>query len=149
MMTPAALRRLSTLLDHAFELDEGERARWLASLSGDDAARGATLRDLLARRASGETADLVDRVPSFTVTDGAADASELHAGDIVGPYRLERSIGQGGMGEVWLAGRTDGHLKRQVALKLPVLSVRRATLVQRFARERDILGSLAHPNIAR
>jgi serine/threonine-protein kinase len=53
------------------------------------------------------------------------------------------------MGEVWLAMREDGQLKRRVALKLPMLSARRNVLVQRFARERDILGSLAHPHIAR
>jgi serine/threonine-protein kinase len=52
------------------------------------------------------------------------------------------------MGEVWLAERTDRQLKRPVALKLPMLGIRRV-MVERFARERDILGSLVHLNIAR
>jgi len=67
----------------------------------------------------------------------------------VGPYRLERELGRGGMGTVWLARRTDGLLKRPVALKLPIAGPRIADLTRRFGRERDILADLAHPNIAR
>jgi len=101
------------------------------------------LRALLARRAERETADFLDRGADFTPLD--AEAPGLAAGYAVGPYRL----GAGGMGVVWLAERADGALTRQVALKLPTLGVRRAVLVQRFARERDILAALEHPNIAR
>src|SRR5271156_2201101 len=53
------------------------------------------------------------------------------------------------MAEVWLARRADGAFKRDVALKLPLLTRRRTDLEQRFAHERDILASLEHPNIAR
>ena len=53
------------------------------------------------------------------------------------------------MAEVWLARRADGAFKRDVALKLPLLTRRRKDLEQRFAHERDILASLEHPNIAR
>ena len=76
-------------------------------------------------------------------------ASGLDAGDFVGPYELVRLLGSGGMAEVWLARRADGAFKRDVALKLPLLTRRRNDLEQRFAHERDILASLEHPNIAR
>jgi len=76
-------------------------------------------------------------------------ASGLGAGDFVGPYELVRLLGTGGMAEVWLARRADGAFKRDVALKLPLLTRRRSDLEQRFAHERDILASLEHPNIAR
>jgi serine/threonine protein kinase/Tfp pilus assembly protein PilF len=76
-------------------------------------------------------------------------ASGLSAGDFVGPYELVRLLGAGGMAEVWLARRADGAFKRDVALKLPLLTRRRNDLEQRFAHERDILASLEHPNIAR
>jgi serine/threonine-protein kinase len=76
-------------------------------------------------------------------------ASGLNAGDLVGPYELIRLLGTGGMAEVWLARRADGAFKRDVALKLPLLTRRRNDLEQRFANERDILASLEHPNIAR
>ena len=76
-------------------------------------------------------------------------ASGLNAGDSVGPYELIRLLGAGGMAEVWLARRADGAFKRDVALKLPLLTRRRNDLEQRFVHERDILASLEHPNIAR
>jgi serine/threonine protein kinase len=76
-------------------------------------------------------------------------ASGLNARDLVGPYELVRLLGTGGMAEVWLARRADGAFKRDVALKLPLLTRRRNDLEQRFAHERDILASLEHPNIAR
>jgi eukaryotic-like serine/threonine-protein kinase len=76
-------------------------------------------------------------------------ASGLNAGDFVGPYELIRLLGAGGMAEVWLARRADGAFRRDVALKLPLLTRRRNDLEQRFAHERDILASLEHSNIAR
>jgi len=68
---------------------------------------------------------------------------------LIGPYRLVRPLGAGGMAEVWLARRADGSFEREVALKLPMLSRLRKDLASRFARERDILAGLEHPNIAR
>ncbi|HEV7611584.1 MAG TPA: protein kinase [Steroidobacteraceae bacterium] len=76
-------------------------------------------------------------------------ANERHPGDLVGPYRLIRLLGEGGMAEVWLAQRADGSIKREVALKLPMLWRDREDLASRFARECDILAALEHPNIAR
>jgi serine/threonine protein kinase len=67
----------------------------------------------------------------------------------VGPYRLIRLLGEGGMAEVWLAQRADGSIKREVALKLPMLRRDRQDLASRFARECDILAALEHPRIAR
>ena len=140
---------LSSLLDHALDLSEVDREAWLASLGPDVAHLGPTLRELLAKDASLHTGELIDHLPVFTVASDAADIGTFSPGDSVGPYRLQRELGRGGMGEVWLAERSDGHLKRAVALKLPMLSARRSVLVQRFARERDIVGSLTHPHIAR
>ena len=147
-MTPELLARISTLLESALELPELEYEAWLSGLSGDDAALAPTLRDLLSRQASQETADLLDRPPAFTVAGPIADSTGQREGDTVGPYRLERALGRGGMGEVWLAARVDGSLKRKVALKLPHITWAPG-LAERFAREREILSGLEHPNIAR
>ncbi len=147
-MDPATLQRLSGLLDQAFELGDAERDAWLASLTGDDAALMPTLRTLLARAASGRTTDFLDRPPAFTVVAAETAASVLAPGDVVGAYRLVQPLGRGGMGEVWLAQRTDGNFKRKVALKLPHVTWA-PSLAERFARERDILAALEHPNIAR
>ena len=73
----------------------------------------------------------------------------LKTGDRVGPYELVRELGSGGMAEVWLARRADGAYKREVALKLPKLTRLRRNLERHYERERDILASLEHPNIAR
>jgi serine/threonine-protein kinase len=75
-------------------------------------------------------------------------AADFTAGQRVGPYLLEKRLGSGGMGEVWLATRTDGSLNRQIALKLPHIHLFAATVRRRFERERDILAALSHPHIA-
>jgi len=144
------LKRLSSLLDTALDLAPEAREAWLDTLPADTQALAPVLRNLLARHAAGDTLDFIDRPPAFDPPrdDASADRA-FAAGAMVGPYRLLRELGAGGMGEVWLAERADGTLKRQVALKLPTLGVRRAILVQRFERERDILAGLEHPHIAR
>ena len=71
------------------------------------------------------------------------------AGQHVGPYRLVKELGRGGMGVVWLAERADGQHTRQVALKMPLVENLNWLLAARFARERNILASLEHPRIAR
>jgi serine/threonine-protein kinase len=143
--TPADLERLSALLDEALDLPAAERAAWLREQQAKSAPLATTLARLLEQDAERETADFLQR-PAFAPPD---EAPAFAADDIVGPYRLLRRIGEGGMGEVWLAERADGQIHRQVALKLPMLGLRRSVLVQRFARERDILSALAHPHIAR
>jgi hypothetical protein len=69
-MDAATLQRLSLLLDRALELPPAERPAWLDALDGDDAALVPTLSELLARAASKETDDLLDRRPAFTTVDG-------------------------------------------------------------------------------
>ena len=158
-LAAADLARLSTLLDEALTLDPPALEVWLAGLRAADAAElGPTLRRLLpAQRATPATSDLLERGPAFAPSFEPDDAAApgFKPGDTVGPYRLLRELGRGGMGEVWLAERQDhgdGGPRRRVALKLPTLPLlahRRELLLQRFERERDIVAGLAHPNIAR
>jgi len=71
---------------------------------------------------------------------------ERLAGTLIGPYRVSRQLGHGGMGTVFLAERETGEFSQRVAIKL----VRGGEmLVQRFRQERQILASLEHPNVAR
>jgi len=72
----------------------------------------------------------------------------LQPDSVIGLYRLVREIGRGGMSTVWLAMRTDTLTTRPVALKLPYVHLLGAEFADRFARERDILANLTHPNIA-
>lgn len=144
------LRRLSELLDAGLALPATERAAWLAALPPRDLALAPRLSALL-QRGGVQTDDFLRRPLTLTIDqdDAWADTPLLdQAGDAVGPYRLVREVGSGGMACVWLAERVDGALQRQVALKLPRWGVAPG-LAQRMARERDILASLAHPHIAR
>jgi len=77
-----------------------------------------------------------------------SDRAALKPDSLVGIYRLVREIGHGGMSTVWLAMRTDELTTRPVALKLPHTHLLGALFADRFARERDILANLTHPNIA-
>jgi serine/threonine protein kinase len=144
---PAELRTLSRLLDEALALDPSERSRWLASLGGSDAGHRNTLAQLLAEADRPDDRFLTRPGLGHLRAAAQSQATE-RAGMRIGPYRLERQIGVGGMGSVWLAQRVDGGIDRAVALKLPHVSWV-PELNARLARERDILARLAHPNIAR
>ena len=76
-------------------------------------------------------------------------AGEFSEDTLCGPYKLLKLIGRGGMSEVWLAERTDGFLKRPVALKLPYTGASGSHFAERLYREKDILAGLVHPGIAR
>ncbi len=124
--------------------------RWLDSLPPRDAIHRSTLRELLKQRAAAETGDFLFTLPK--VSDGSrrcSDAGGLTPGVHIGPYVIEEELGRGGMGAVWRARRSDGAIKRPLALKLPLAGPQSQELIERFTRERDILGELSHPNIAR
>ena len=147
--TDAQWLELSRLLDEALALPLSDREAWLATLPSSTGDLGPTLRDILSRDAGGETNAFLKTLPKVGPPLAALDRARLHEGATVGPYRLVRQLGSGGMGSVWLAERSDGALNRSVALKLPHQGAYGAQLAERFARERDILAALTHPNIAR
>ena len=149
LLPPAAWARLRALLDEALALPPPERDGWLAALGPEDAALKQRLQALLAARP--DAASGLDTLPRVE-TGHFAPAPGRDAPATVGPYRLLRELGHGGMASVWLAERTDLLQSRQVALKLPHLgwsAARRSTLAERLAREREILATLEHPHIAR
>lgn len=149
-MAPEQWRQVFGLLDTALELPSEQREAWVDALDESCSALKPALRDLLARRASLETGDFLSGLPQFTRVEAAPApaGAEPSAGHQVGPYCLISPLGCGGMGSVWLAERSDGAFQRRVALKLPHLGWS-GTLAERMARERDILASLEHQNIAR
>lgn len=135
----AQLVRLSALLDEALELPAAERGAWLA-------LQPTELRDELTRMLADQ--DRLADGALATLPRLASDLPSARPGDQVGPYRLIREIGQGGMGSVWLAERADGAYERRVALKLP----RRAwseALAERLQREQRISARLEHAHVAR
>ncbi|HKS58812.1 MAG TPA: protein kinase [Steroidobacteraceae bacterium] len=141
-------QRIAPYLDQALDLPGEERERWLNELAHAHPDIADAVRKLLQ-----EHADLQQRgflaAPILNPVRQALLRETAGAGEQVGAYRLIREIGRGGMSSVWLAQRCDGQLQRDVALKLPLQGPRKAEFVERFKRERDILATLTHPNIAR
>ena len=74
---------------------------------------------------------------------------ESMVGRHVGPYRIEREIGRGGMGTVYEAWRADGEFQHRVAIKLIKSGLDKDFVLKRFRNERQILAALEHPNIGR
>jgi serine/threonine protein kinase len=77
------------------------------------------------------------------------ESSEVWIGRRIGPYRIEKEIGEGGMGTVFRAVRADDEYQKQVAIKLLRGGFASSFAVGRFKTERQILAGLEHPNIAR
>jgi serine/threonine-protein kinase len=143
-LNPTNLSTLSRLLDEAFDLEPEAVDRWLVELPAEHEHLRARLAEMLKAHRVQSNAGFMADGPKF----GAIDETVASTGELVGPYRLIREIGRGGMGAVWLAERADDTLKRHIALKLPRLAWG-AGLAERMARERDIGALLEHPNIAR
>ncbi len=134
------------LFDRALALDaDGRRALLDAECAGRPALR-ARIVDLLAA-ASSACAVLDVGLPELAAPlfEGASAAA---GGPAVGPYRLCRELGRGGMGTVWFAERSSGDFQQQVALKLIRGDAASGEAESRFLREREILAGLRHPNIA-
>ncbi len=133
--------RLSPLLDDLLDLDPAARAPRLAELRAGDAATADALEALLGHLSGNQRAGFLE-LPAALPDAGMA-------GQTVGAYTIERELGHGGMGSVWLAHRTDGRYEGSVALKFLNLGLAAHGGAERFAREGSILARLAHPNIAR
>jgi len=153
-LAPPDWATLRGLLDALLELPPVEREPWIAQLAPPLDGFRDRLR-VLASSANVEFADAVlSRLPvvetsQFASAPPRAESAIPDSALQVGPYRLLREIGAGGMASVWLAERTDMLQGRQVALKLPRLLGARTELSARLAREREILATLQHPHIAR
>jgi serine/threonine protein kinase len=142
----------SRLLEESLPLDAAARRIWLATLAPEYQDLAPALRKaLLPGDFQGTGSNALLTLPKLGPAGEAGDslAGKLQMNARIGPYELIRLLGTGGMAQVWLARRADGAFKRDVALKLPTLTHQRVDLEQRFARERDILASLEHPQIAR
>lgn len=145
-LSPAQWQTLRGLLDEAMALEGDERARWLDGLQGERAAFRSRLAALLEHARGSSAQALLETLPKVETGQFAPAPPPAER---VGPYRLIRELGSGGMASVWLAERTDMLKGRQVALKLPHGAWKRAGLAERLQREREILATLEHPNIAR
>jgi serine/threonine protein kinase len=144
MMSPAQWQEVKRIVDEALELDGREREFFLSGeLEGKPDLR-AEVESLL---------EATDRAGPFLAApvrlDGLdeADADPL-IGTRLGPYLVERLIGQGGMGAVYRAVRHDGEFRMSAAIKVVKRGMDTDGIVRRFRVERQILARLSHPYIA-
>jgi serine/threonine-protein kinase len=134
--------------DRLAEMDEPSQERELNKLARVHPGLHARVLALLAAATVAESKNFLSGPRPIDAAPASPDFL-FHAGDEIDVYRLDRPIGRGGMGEVWLAYRSDGAYKTPVALKLLHAHLAAGTLRARFVREGRILASLSHPNIAR
>ncbi|MDA8020542.1 MAG: serine/threonine-protein kinase [Thermoanaerobaculia bacterium] len=136
--------RLRQLFEQSIELEPGERAEFLDSAcAGDGELRAAVEQLIDADLAAGEFLDdpIVGRPPALSASGDAEHPATL------GPYRVVRKLGQGGMGEVYLAVRDDP-FQRRVVVKVVRKDLESPDLLRRLHAERQILAGLDHPHIA-
>jgi len=149
-LPPDRWDRINALFSDALELPAPERENFLRTAAAGDEELLKAVRVLLASDAEAA------RVLGESATGFAAPLLRLEANEPdeaveateVGPYRLIREIGRGGMGTVYLAERADRQFERRVAVKRVKRGLDTDEVLQRFRYERQILASLQHPNIA-
>ncbi|TAG50329.1 MAG: serine/threonine protein kinase [Betaproteobacteria bacterium] len=154
-LTPNQLSRLSRLINDALDRPESERAAWIASNAEIDSAERSALERVFSNEYAGR-ADFTLALPKFALAsepntrDGAEHRSavDVAPGECFGPWRVDRLLGSGGMGQVWLALRDDGRYSGRAAVKLVRGFASEATR-RRFDVEGKLLARLEHPNIAR
>jgi serine/threonine protein kinase len=141
----ARWEQLEAVFFAATELPAAERSDFLARTCAGDTDLRREAESLLASE-HGSAHDIA------TVILGAATALFSEApmeGTRLGAYRIEREIGRGGMGAVYLAARADDEFRKRVAIKLVKRGVDTDAVLKRFLQERQVLAGLDHPNIAR
>ena len=153
-MDTARFLQLRALFDRAMKLPADRQEAFLQRECAGDAellAEARALREahIAAASGAGISGDGApeDGSPS-TVT---MDPAEMRRGQdrVIGPYRIRKELGEGGMGTVYLAVRDDGAFRKSVALKILRKDQATDQLVERFQQERQVLASLDHANIAR
>ncbi len=145
-------QRLESLFTSAVELNPLERAAFLDSACAGDPGLRSEIESLLA---ADERAGRFIEKPALEALAGAQSneqaesESESEKERRIGPYKLIREIGHGGMGTVYLAARDDDQFEQMVAIKVIRRGMDTTAIIRRFRHERQILAGLNHPNIAR
>jgi serine/threonine protein kinase len=159
-LTPERWARIRQIFEGALERPERDRAAYLRVVcAGDDPLR-AEVESLLSSHHG--AADFLDKPAAdlgrALLSSGTlrtlgyrpgGESSEYQAGLRVGPYQLQKCLGSGGMGSVWLANRFDHEFDRKVAIKLVRRGMDSQEILRRFRLERQVLAGLDHTNIAR
>jgi serine/threonine-protein kinase len=140
-ISPERWQALSPYLDQALETTVAELPAWLEALRVKDSSLVADLETLLEERAAAGREGFLEAGPLLP-------GPTSWIGQTLGGYTVVALLGQGGMGSVWLAQRSDGWFVGKAALKVLRADVLGSGSRERFKREGSILGRLQHPHIA-
>ncbi|HTJ23865.1 MAG TPA: serine/threonine-protein kinase [Gemmatimonadaceae bacterium] len=142
-LSPARRAEIEGVFERALDLGPEKRDAWLSERCAYDAELRAEVDSLLVAHES--TSGILDRLVTPATTTLAAEPLRDRR---IGPYRVLRELGRGGMGVVYLAERDDGQFRKRVAVKVLRASPDAEELHRRFVAERQILASLSHAHIA-
>jgi len=134
--------QIQDLFEAAADLDAPAAEAYLKTHCPDTGMR----REVQALITNTTRAEAFFSKPSIELQD---DSGEPHPDERIGPYRVVRRIGRGGMGSVFLAVRADGEFHKHVAVKVIRSGLATPALLRQFKAERQMLARLDHPNIAR
>ena len=140
-MTAERWEEVKRVLGSVLDSDPSDRPEALDRLCAGDTGLRREVEELLACE---EQADAVLNTEAFPGRSKMEPAPES-----IGPYRVLRELGHGGMGVVYLGERADGQFQGRAAIKLINMGRHDAGMERRFRRERQILARLQHPGIAR
>ena len=144
---PDRWRRLEAIFQAAADLPPADRPAFLTAQCGDDIELRNNVDSLL--RSLDQTHGFIV-APLQAAAQQVAGAADIQPGTHIGPYRLVKTLGEGGMGKVYLAMRADQVYLRGVAIKVMRSGFgSNPIMLARFRNERQILANLDHPNIAR
>ena len=153
-MTPERWAAIEELFYRAAECDVGEREGLLQDAGNRDPELRREVEALLSSHdsAAGHLLAAVRQevraMRDAECQDNAVGASGLGPGSVIGPYHLVHLIGEGGMGEVWLAEQKEP-VRRRVAVKLIKTGMDTREVTARFESERQALALMDHPAIAK
>ncbi|MCH9648111.1 MAG: serine/threonine-protein kinase [Deltaproteobacteria bacterium] len=137
--------RVKELFEAAQVLPAADRSSYLDEACREDPTLAAEVTSLL--EADSRSLPWIDGHALEAVAGLWEEDLDHLEGSSVGPYRLVRELGRGGMGAVYLAQRADDLFQQQVAIKVVKRGMGSTEIIDRFRRERQILASLTHPNI--
>jgi eukaryotic-like serine/threonine-protein kinase len=140
--------KVKEIFNAALELPDADREVFVQSNCGADETLFFEVKSLL--EAERDAKEFIE-APAFSALNQLMSDTQnpSRVGQIIGAYKLEREIGRGGMGAVYLGSRADAQFKKQVAVKLIKRGLDTDEIIRRFRHERQILATLDHPNITR
>ncbi|MEN3331992.1 MAG: eukaryotic-like serine/threonine-protein kinase [Blastocatellia bacterium] len=144
-MTPERWKLINELLDDILDHEPEERPVILTRACAGDPLLRLEMESLLA--AHEQAGGFMESLPSQA--DELFGSAQPLIGQMIGPYRVLREIGRGGMGVVYMAARADQQFIKLVAIKVVWLGSNQREMIQRFRQERQILANLDHANISR